>query len=360
MPKLIQENIKVSVALITYNHERFIAQALNSILMQEVEFEYEIVVGEDCSADKTRQIIESYCDTYPDLILLLPNVGNLGPAQNLARTINACKGEYIALLDGDDYWISEKKLAKQVKLLDENRQCVICFHNVQIINETDPSHVNVNQLPEKLREFSNLSNLLLSNYIPTCSVTFRNGLFEEFPAWYFRMPFYDFPLHTLNAMHGEIVHINEVMSVYRVHQSGIWSLISFQKQLLSDLQFYSILKSVLGKEYLPIIHIAEGQRWTGLAQTTLDHVMEEKTLKHALDVYKSEMGLIENSVQPSKSWRRELLARIYAKFTFISYDRMNYRAAGYCWINTISRDISWLKNRGFLSVGLKSLLGHHS
>src|SRR4030067_128381 len=112
--------MKVSVIVITYNHEEFICQSLDSILMQDVNFEYEIVIGEDCSTDKTRDILLDYQKNYPDKIRLILSEKNRGLIANFVQTYKSCSGEYIATIDGDDYWTSSQKLQKQVDFLDNN------------------------------------------------------------------------------------------------------------------------------------------------------------------------------------------------------------------------------------------------
>ena len=106
-------SIKVSVCMITYNHERFIAQAVESALMQETDFDYEIVIGEDCSTDGTRQVLLDLHDRHPDRIRLLLREKNIGASHNFVGTLEACRGEYVAFLDGDDYWTCPNKLQKQ-------------------------------------------------------------------------------------------------------------------------------------------------------------------------------------------------------------------------------------------------------
>ena len=126
--------MKVSVLTITYNHEKYIAQAIESVLIQEVNFDYELVIGEDCSTDKTREIVIDYQRKYPHKIRLLLNEKNLGMHRNFAQTYHACRGQYIAVLEGDDFWTSPHKLQKQVDFLDNNPDFAICFHNMQVIN----------------------------------------------------------------------------------------------------------------------------------------------------------------------------------------------------------------------------------
>jgi glycosyltransferase involved in cell wall biosynthesis len=132
--------VKVSVAIITYNHEKFIAEALESVLMQVTDFRYEIVIGDDCSSDRTHEIIGDFQKNHPGKIRLLISETNIGVKKNLAQTIMACKGEYIALLDGDDYWTAPQKLRHQVGFLDSRPGCSFCFHSVKRIYEDGRSN----------------------------------------------------------------------------------------------------------------------------------------------------------------------------------------------------------------------------
>ena len=127
--------MKLSVAMITYNHERFIRQAIESVLDQKVNFDFEIVIGEDCSTDSTRTIVAELQQQYPDRIVALMRPHNLGAMRNLQETLAACKGQYVALLEGDDYWTSQHKLQKQVDFLDARPDCAISCHRAQFIDE---------------------------------------------------------------------------------------------------------------------------------------------------------------------------------------------------------------------------------
>lgn len=219
---------KVSVSLITYNHAPYIAQAIDSALMQQTNFPFEIVIGEDKSKDGTREIVVRYQSTHPDRVrTLLHDRSNLSLANgkptgnwNFANNIKNCRGHYIALLDGDDYWTSPHKLQKQADYLDQNPDCALCYHNVQILDESDPARI---ELHEKKLGKKTLKNLLRGNFMQTCSVMFRAGLFSDFPDWFFQSPLGDWPLHVLNAQHGNIGYIHEVLGVYRKHASGAFS-----------------------------------------------------------------------------------------------------------------------------------------
>ena len=130
--------LKVSVFMMTYNHETFIGQAIESVLAQETPFDWELVVGEDCSTDGTRAVVQEYCARFPDKIRLLPGDRRIGQMPNFARTIKACRGEYIAKLEGDDYWTDPKKMEKQVQFLDAHPDTVLHYMNAVAFDDGHP------------------------------------------------------------------------------------------------------------------------------------------------------------------------------------------------------------------------------
>ena len=129
-------NLKVSVIFITYNHEKYVEKALRSVCEQETDFAYEVVVGEDCSTDSTREILKRVASEYPDKVRLLFRDKNFGrPTLNVYNTTMECRGEYLAYLEGDDYWTDKKKLQKQVDFLEEHPEYIACTHGCVMINE---------------------------------------------------------------------------------------------------------------------------------------------------------------------------------------------------------------------------------
>lgn len=240
--------MKLSVLIITYNHEKFIAQALDSVLMQTVDFDYEIVIGEDYSTDDTRQIVLAYRDKHPDKIRLLLPDKNLGMHRNFVETYRACRGEYVALLDGDDYWSGRDKLQQQVDFLDANPGCSICFHPVAIVTADDPSASIV--IPEGFtRAVSTLEDLVVENFIPTCSAVARGGLIAEFPDWFFTLRQGDWSFHVLNAQHGDIGFLKDTMAVYRFHPAGVWSGENLMFRLEAIVEAYRTINDHLGRKY---------------------------------------------------------------------------------------------------------------
>lgn len=209
----------LSICSITYNHEKFIAQAIESWLMQKTDFDIEIVIGEDCSTDNTLKIIKEYQAKHPDLIRVITSDHNVGMQANFVRTLNACQGKYIALCEGDDYWTEPYKLQKQVDFLEKNETFSICFHPVKVINEKE-EEVRISN--SKTETETEVYDLIKENYLYTTSVVFRNNRIEM-PNWFLKAPIGDWPLHLLNAKFGKIKKLNQVMAVYRLHSGGVFS-----------------------------------------------------------------------------------------------------------------------------------------
>ena len=241
--------MKVSVLLMTYNHERFIQQAIESVLSQEVTFDIEIIVSEDRSTDRTREIVLAYQQRHPDKFRLLLSDRNLRNNEVVARGLRAASGVYIAMLDGDDYWTSPHKLQKQADFLDRHAECAVCFHNAAVVHE-DGTRPTYHWNPPGQKKISTLADIWRGNFITTAATMFRRGLIREVPAWYIPMfPITDWPLHILNAEHGSIGYIDEVMSVYRQHDAGLYSpMTEIEKQAATG-RFYAAMNRNLRFKY---------------------------------------------------------------------------------------------------------------
>ena len=238
--------MKVSVLMLAYNHEQFIAQALDSALMQQVNFDYEIVIGEDCSPDTTRDILICYQQKYPNQIRLLLPEKNLGMHDNFIQTFKACRGDYIAILEGDDYWTSPDKLQKQVDFLDKNADCTICFHKAFVPNQ-DSSKEWLFSPKEQQKKVFTLEDILScsNNMMPTASIMFRQGFINEFPDWIYDVDLIDWILQVFLAQHGNIGFIDEVLSVYRVHPEGNWSRKNYLEATLELMKLFQYFSKYL-------------------------------------------------------------------------------------------------------------------
>ncbi|ADY51388.1 glycosyl transferase family 2 [Pseudopedobacter saltans DSM 12145] len=223
------EDIMVSICCITYNQEKYIGHAIESFLMQKTNFKYEVIIGDDCSTDRTCEIMESYCQMHPNKIKLLKNVQNLGGTKNQVKVIREAKGKYIAICDGDDYWTDPLKLQKQVDFMEANPDCVICCHYTKVIDEEGKL---VYEHPEPKMLIHYYEDLLIGNRkeTRTSSLLVRNT--KEVTDidtynWYYKAYGADvmFKLFILSKTEQKIYVLPEVMGVYRLHRGGMWSLL---------------------------------------------------------------------------------------------------------------------------------------
>ena len=214
---------KVSVAICTYNHEKFIAQAIEGVLMQETSFPIELVIGEDCSTDGTRAILRKYAQTHPNIVRPLLHKRNVGGGTNFTSVLATCRGEYIAFLDGDDYWTDTRKLEIQVRFLEEHPECAMCHHRVSYVD--DESQRLVSEFPpeERRREQCSADLLAKGNFIQTCSLMTRKELIPDLTDDFMRLKLGDWPLCVLLGLHGSIGYIDKNMATYRIHVASNWS-----------------------------------------------------------------------------------------------------------------------------------------
>ena len=163
---------KVSVVTTTHNQEAFVRDAFDSFVAQQIDFPMEIIVADDASTDSTRAIIQEYVDRYPHLFRPILRPKNLGLNRNLVGALSAARGTYIALCEGDDYWIDPLKLSKQVAFLDRHPKTAVCFHPVRTIWE-DGRVEDEDFPPVVWRDDLSLDTLIRRNFIQTNSVVYR-------------------------------------------------------------------------------------------------------------------------------------------------------------------------------------------
>ena len=236
----------LSVCITTYNHEKYISQALNSVLMQKTNFPIEIILGEDDSTDKTREICKKYAKKYSNKIRLFlrdrKNViyinGRPTGRYNFIENLKSAKGEYIALLDGDDYWIDPNKLQKQVDFLEKNPEYSFYHHNCNILTKSKNTTAH-KRLKNRIKFKEDNSELIRGNFIHILSVVFRrNNL--TIPTWLFKTPIGDWPLLLLLSKKGKIKYSRRIMGTYR-HGVGIWSTLDKKTIQENDKLNYKII-----------------------------------------------------------------------------------------------------------------------
>lgn len=210
----------VSVLMIAYNHEKYLRDAIENVLMQQTDFIFELVIGEDCSTDSTRSICEFYAEKYPEVIRLLPSDRNYGMHSNFTRTLLNCRGKYIALCEGDDYWSDPLKLQKQVDFLENNNSFSACFHDCAILKEPELIILhNSSRANTYKKNIFNTEDLIQDWIINTCTAMFRSTDFI-LPE-IFHEHLIDRLLFQLISLNGPIKYLNDEMAVYRQHPGGI-------------------------------------------------------------------------------------------------------------------------------------------
>jgi glycosyltransferase involved in cell wall biosynthesis len=212
--------ILVSVRVPAYNHEKYIAQCLEGILMQRTDFAFEVIVGEDCSTDRTRQVVLDYANRRPDVIRVITSEKNVGPFENITRISRDCRGKYRALCEGDDYWIDPLKLQKQVSFMETHPDCPMCFHDALVVHEGKtglPMYFCPDDLPEMITVGDILSRAW---FVPTASTLIRARVLENLPAWRKNVANGDLLIQLWCAHHGSLKYLDEIMSVYRIHPHG--------------------------------------------------------------------------------------------------------------------------------------------
>lgn len=217
----------VSVLMITYNHEEFIDEAIKSVFMQQVDFLIELVIGEDCSTDHTLEIIKRVCQAAPIPVRLLTSATNVGMHQNFRRTLRACTGQYVALLEGDDAWIVSSKLKLQAQALDFSPDMSFCYH--QAVTVGDISSVAARgQLkryntawPSEVEAVTCLVDVRKRILIPTAAVMFRRSFFFDVPLWFDQLPWADWPLYLSLLSKGNAKFLPIIASKYNIHPGGV-------------------------------------------------------------------------------------------------------------------------------------------
>jgi glycosyltransferase involved in cell wall biosynthesis len=272
--------MKLSVAMITYNQERFIRQAIESVLAQKVNFDYEIVVGEDCSTDLTRSVLVDFHRRYPNRFVPLLRERNLGGPDNFIGTLAACRGQYLAILEGDDYWISSDKLQRQVDFLDAHPDRAICCHRVQFLSETSSGEPYI--FPSRVAGPYTIEDLLKGNFVMTCSTVLRRDLMGPLPDWFSKSKLGDWPLFALVARHGKIELMDDIMAVYRMHSGSTWSSMSSLARFELSTQMLKTIDEYLGFEYTNTIRQTLADSYLEMASVVRHQGKRMETARHLI------------------------------------------------------------------------------
>ncbi|KOS69858.1 glycosyl transferase family 2 [Lysinibacillus contaminans] len=223
---MLLQNILVSINCITYNHEEFIAEAIESFLMQKTNFNYEILIHDDASTDSTAEIIREYEKKYPDLIKPIYQKENQYSKGNPVDRINMrrAKGKYIAICEGDDYWLDPYKLQKQTDYMEKHPECSLCVHGGEVVNASEKKTISYNSANKGNKDFR------VEEVIEGGGALFiTNSMFYPFKFHSERPKFLDltsvgdYPLAINLSLLGTVHYLDEFMSAYREGVSGSWT-----------------------------------------------------------------------------------------------------------------------------------------
>ena len=239
----------VSVRMSTYNHEKFIAQAIEGVLMQKTEFPFELIIGEDCSTDRTREIVVDYANRYPEIIKPILHEKNVGSKLNGRACKAACRGKYIAICEGDDYWIDPLKLQKQVDFMESHPDFSMCFHRAKIVDVQGKELGTCWPKKSWNKSVTGILDLLKGNYISTQTVLYRN--FPIFDSCKSNLSdglfFGDWALHFVNAEKGDIFFFDQVMAAYRVTDQGATRSTPIERRASDIIEFYERIRVYFGE-----------------------------------------------------------------------------------------------------------------
>ena len=222
----------VSVIVTTYNHEPYLAEALNAILSQECDFGVEIILGEDCSSDNTLWVCKTFADRYPNKITLITSTENVGWRTNYRRCVEAARGELIAFCDGDDYWCDNSRLAEQVALMEQNRSIGLCY---TLAERRDGEGRLVGRFP--IGEGHTTLDAMLHDWcVENCTTLACRDLVWDYyatekpenrPEWLTE----DLPMWLYVAAHSEVAYIDKATAVHRVFPDSVSHSTSLAKRL---------------------------------------------------------------------------------------------------------------------------------
>ena len=242
--------MKVSVLMPTYNHEKTIAQAIESFLMQECSFATELCIGNDASTDNTLDVARSYAEKYPNKIKLLAKPKNEGLMANYKSLLEMATGEYIAILESDDYWVDPRKLEKQVSFLDANKEYGLSFTGWIRDREGEQERFAEDSFILSLSKEDAYKYILLRNIIRAVTVVFRRSEFDKYCNIedYINNKFitFDYPVWLSILAHSRVHYIEDCTAVYRELGTSISNTNNLSKRLNFEREVYKIRRYIIG------------------------------------------------------------------------------------------------------------------
>ena len=281
---------RLSIVLITYNHSKYLKKSIESILYQRMDENYEIIVADDFSTDDTIENIKRYAKNYSHInFRFLDYTTKRGISRNYQRAFSACQGEYVAVMEGDDYWVSPYKLKNQIEFLDEHWECGLCSVNYFVYEEnrcqfTPRKPVGTGYILIGAREL--IKDNIVGNF-STCM--YRRKALDQLPAKVFDVLSYDWAINICICRKWLIGFLQNPMSVYRVHDEGAWSMMSHTKKLRTQLELIPTYDTLTEGVFQP--------EFSTLAETLEEQIkkvhIKDTLLPEAIPMIKSAAKIID-------------------------------------------------------------------
>ncbi|MDN3656732.1 glycosyltransferase [Ferruginibacter paludis] len=242
--------MKISVLLITYNQSAYIPQCLASIVTQQVDGEIEVVVADDFSTDNTVMLIRSFAEQSAFNFIFLPTSVNLGLVKNYHRAFAACSGDYIAVMEGDDYWTDSKRLQKHLLFFDAHPECVMAMNRYIMRNEFFSIYCTPGFSSPDTFEYVSGPQMAIENQLGNMSAcVFRTSAVQKIKPDLFDLPVADWMIGMVLSEFGVVAILNEYLSVYRIHKNGQWSQLNEQEQIKKMNELIDQYDHYLGYRY---------------------------------------------------------------------------------------------------------------
>lgn len=301
----------VSVAITTFNSADCLPRALDSVLAQRRDFPIEIVIGDDCSTDDSVHVAHTYRERYPDMIRVLERSENVGIQRNYYELFERCRGEFIAWLDADDYWTDPEKLAIQLSVLRADESINVCGHIVRWV--TNDGDVRRERYPSLDAGRYGLTEILRSDFLPSVSAMFRNGIHRNLPAWYFDLaPITDWPIWVLAALSGDIVLLDRVMADYVLTPGSSLMSKGNLYWYSTDVRFYEHIVSVLPARWHRFARAEKGKRYEAMAYALRKQGDHAGSRKAALSAFRSP-SMLDNLGSKTKTLLASLVREVQWK-----------------------------------------------
>ncbi|CAM5420166.1 hypothetical protein AFEL58S_02336 [Afipia felis] len=290
----------LSVCIITHNQADYIEESVLSVINQKTSFDFEILIGEDCSTDQTAGILRRLQERFPGRLNVIYRDKNIGAPRNFEETLKACRGEFVAFLEGDDFWTDSNKLEAQVAYLRQHHDASFCYHRVRSLNlNTTPIE---HTYPPEDPPAETIFEFVFQEYNPIhiTSVVARRRLLDGLHEWRRGLHIGDWPIALFLTTVGYGGFIPAEMSRYRVHSGGTWTKLPDCIRLIYIFQMYLRLSKQLPQHEKALVdmRIARDSKW--LATAMVDHAEEICRVVKQLEDFELSTFLLSCALQEAK------------------------------------------------------------